>query len=130
MLGLWSLNALWAISGVCCGLLGVTNACNLDAAHRLAVQNPQLHGIVELYSRLVEFQNHQAFWVGLVYLLLSILCLVAAVRMWQFKSYRLALTGVIISVIPCTSSCCCLLLPIGIWSLVVLSNAQVRQQFT
>jgi hypothetical protein len=28
------------------------------------------------------------------------------------------------------SPCCCIGLPVGIWSLVVLSNAQVRQQFT
>jgi hypothetical protein len=65
-------------------------------------------------------------------LVIGILALIGAVKMLRLQTYGLALTGAIISVIPCFGPCCCcslLLIPFGIWALVVLSDAQVKQHF-
>ena len=62
-------------------------------------------------------------------LVLSLLSLLAGVRMLQRKSYGLVMAGVILATIPCVSPCCCLGLPFGIWALVVLSNTEVKAAF-
>jgi hypothetical protein len=50
-------------------------------------------------------------------------------RMRNATGRGLAMTGSILSMIPCTSSCCCVGLPVGIWALVVLSNPDVKAAF-
>lgn len=53
-----------------------------------------------------------------------------ALRMKQVKSYGLAMTASILAMIPCFTSCCCLLgLPVGIWALVVLLDKDVKAAF-
>jgi hypothetical protein len=39
-------------------------------------------------------------------------------------------TGSILSIIPCTNSCCCIGTPLGIWALVVLLNSDVKLAFS
>jgi hypothetical protein len=63
-------------------------------------------------------------------LVCGIVALIGAIKMLQLQTYGLALTAAIISVIPCFGCCCSLLLiPFGIWSLVVLSDARVKRHF-
>lgn len=51
-----------------------------------------------------------------------------ALKMKSLQSYGLAMTAAIIVMLPC--SCCCLIgLPVGIWALVVLLNADVKAAF-
>ena len=62
--------------------------------------------------------------------LLNILVIVGAVKMKNLESWGLALTAAILAVIPCISSCCCILeIPFGIWALVVLNDPAVRAAF-
>lgn len=67
--------------------------------------------------------------LGLVF---GLLCLVSAVCMLKMKYYGFALTGAIISVIPCLTVCYCypLNLGFGIWALVVLTKQEVREAFS
>ncbi|MCA9119786.1 MAG: hypothetical protein H6822_34740 [Planctomycetaceae bacterium] len=51
-----------------------------------------------------------------------------AMRMKQLKSYPLAIAASILAMLPC-SACCILGLPVGIWSLVVLCNRDIRKAF-
>lgn len=51
-----------------------------------------------------------------------------ATRMKQLKNYPLAIAASILAMLPC-SACCILGLPIGIWSLVVLCNRDIRDAF-
>jgi hypothetical protein len=37
--------------------------------------------------------------------------------------------GVVLSIIPCTNTCCCAGLPIGLWALVTLFGSDVRLAF-
>lgn len=51
-----------------------------------------------------------------------------AARMQRLESWGFALAAAIVAMIPC--SCSCVVgLPIGIWALVVLLNAEVKAQF-
>jgi len=67
--------------------------------------------------------------LNLLALILSVVTLLAGIRMLQRRSYNLVMTGVILGMLPCLSACCCLGLPFGIWALVVLSNPEVRNSF-
>ncbi len=70
--------------------------------------------------------------VGIVTALVGIVVygvmIFGAVKMKALESYALAITAAIIAMLPC--SCCCLIgLPIGIWALVVLVDANVKAAF-
>ena len=52
-----------------------------------------------------------------------------AVKMMNLQSYGLAMAAAIVASIPCISPCCCLAMIPGIWSIVVLTNAEVKAAF-
>jgi hypothetical protein len=52
-----------------------------------------------------------------------------ALKMKNLQSYGLAMAAAILAIIPCLSPCCLLGLPIGIWSLVVLMDDNVKRSF-
>jgi hypothetical protein len=58
------------------------------------------------------------------------LIIFGAMKMMNLQNYGLAMAASIVAMIPCLSPCCCLGLPIGIWSIVVLSNAEVKASFS
>jgi hypothetical protein len=49
--------------------------------------------------------------------------------MMKLRSRGLALTASILAMIPFTSPCCLLGLPVGIWSMLVLSKPEVSAAF-
>jgi hypothetical protein len=59
---------------------------------------------------------------------LGALILTGGIMMKQLRNYGLAMTGSIVAMVPC-SLCCLLGLPLGIWSLVVLNNQDVKDAF-
>jgi hypothetical protein len=65
---------------------------------------------------------------GVVLLCVAATILVGAIRMKKLESRGLAMTASILAMVPCIS-CCLVGLPIGIWSLVVLSKPEVRSEF-
>src|SRR4029450_3269232 len=52
-----------------------------------------------------------------------------AVKMMNLQSYGLAMAAAILASIPCISPCCCVAMIPGIWSIVVLSSAEVKAAF-
>jgi len=79
-------------------------------------------------------------WMGVINIVnlllmlgISILILMAALRMKSLRSYGLAVAGSVVAMLPCVSfgcvPCCILGLPIGIWALVVLNQPDVKSQF-
>jgi hypothetical protein len=63
--------------------------------------------------------------IGIVW---SIVILVAASTMKGLSSYRFAMAGAIVAMLPC--HCCFLLgLPFGIWALIVINKPEVRSAF-
>jgi sorbitol-specific phosphotransferase system component IIC len=61
-------------------------------------------------------------------IILAGIILVGAVKMKRLENYGLAMAASIIAMLPC-SLCCIAGLPIGIWSLVVLSKPEVKSAF-
>ena len=65
-----------------------------------------------------------------VFLLRDGFIIFAAWQMQSLGSYGIAMTGAILSVIPCLGSPCCILgIPFGIWALVVLNDDAVKAAF-
>ncbi len=65
---------------------------------------------------------------GLVGLVIYGVVLFGAIKMNALQSYGLAMAAAIMAMLPC--GCCCLIgLPVGIWALVVLLDANVKAAF-
>ena len=60
-------------------------------------------------------------------LAIAVLVVVGGAQMLKVKSWGLALTAAILTMIPCFGPCCGLFLPLGIWALVVLLKPEVKQ---
>jgi hypothetical protein len=67
--------------------------------------------------------------IQLIFVLVAILILVGGIQMLRFKTWGLALTASILSMVNVGSCCCILGLPIGIWALIILLASDVQQQF-
>ena len=65
----------------------------------------------------------------LLFAALNVLVFVGAGRMKQLRSYGLALTAAIVSLIPCLTGVCCTGMPFGLWALIVLMNPDVKAGF-
>jgi hypothetical protein len=73
-------------------------------------------------------------WPGATYatwflLTMSGLLILSGHRMRNLQSYWFAAGSSVIAMVPCISPCCSLGLPVGIWSLAVLWNDEVRRAF-
>ena len=60
----------------------------------------------------------------------SALIFLGGSKMKQLQGYGLSIAASILAIIPCTNSCCCAGLPIGVWALMVLVNADVKLAFS
>jgi len=78
---------------------------------------------------LMAFMGPPAIAFIAIGVIMSIVVLVGAIKMKGLENYGLALTASILALIPCTSPCCFLGLPFGIWALVVLSDPVVKAAF-
>ena len=65
----------------------------------------------------------------LVGIALSVVIVVGGLRLRRLRSRGLGLAAAVLAMVPCLGPCCVLGVPIGVWSLVVLSDPEVRRQF-
>ena len=84
--------------------------------------NPEADKVLAMFS---------TFGLGfaIVGVLGGIFILFGGMKMRRLESYGLCMAASIIAMIPCLSSCCLVGLPIGIWSLVMLSKPEVKSAF-
>ena len=68
--------------------------------------------------------------LNVVGIFISIFIIFGALKMKSLRSYTVSMAASIVAMIPCLSPCCLVGLPIGIWSIVVLSNQGVKSAFT
>jgi DNA-directed RNA polymerase subunit RPC12/RpoP len=61
--------------------------------------------------------------------IMSALLILSGQRMRNLQSYWFAVGSSVLAMVPCVSPCCSLGLPIGIWSLAVLWNEEVKRAF-
>jgi hypothetical protein len=90
-------------------------------------------GLPEQYQRLMQgmmdFSQKYGIFTNLLVLVLSIVTIVAGIRMMSLRTYGFVLFGVVIGMVPCLGGCCCLGLPFGIWAIVVLNRPEVKAAF-
>jgi hypothetical protein len=74
------------------------------------------------------FSGPAGIFSALLGLLIGALILLGGIKMKKLESYGMVMTASIVAMLPC-SVCCVVGLPIGIWSLVVLSKPEVKSAF-
>jgi hypothetical protein len=114
--------AAYSLYGVANNLLG-SNQKMIDAFN----DNPQL----AQYSGLATTMSRFGVVFSLFFLGVSGFIIWAALQMRQLKMWTVSFIASILAMIPCFTSCCCLVgLPIGIYALVVLNKPEVKSAFT
>ena len=72
-----------------------------------------------------------AFGIGvsLVAVCMAAFIIYAALKMRELSHWELAVAASVLAMIPCISPCCIIGLPIGIWSLIVLTKPEIKAAF-
>lgn len=91
-----------------------------------ALSNPQLP---EQARSIIEMSGRLGIFGSLFQLVLGGITFFGGLKMKNLESYGLAMAASIIAIIPCFGSCCCIGIPIGIWSLIVLNKPEVKSAF-
>lgn len=111
------IGALWAVFSILSNLLGFGfNAANMGDMGGNEQWVTMMTGGIGIVMSVVAL-----IMAGVVFF--------GASKMMRLESYGLAMAVSIIAMIPCISPCCLLGLPIGIWSLVVLLDKDVKAAF-
>ncbi len=110
---------------------GVLQLLNL-LSHLLgwAFTQPQSTGNAD-FDRMIELLSSgkvSAVFVAIP-LAMSLLIIIAGVRMMSLRNFGLSIAAAVIAMLPCVSPCCCLGLPAGIWALIVLNKPEVKAAF-
>jgi len=87
--------------------------------------------VFESEARRLGYMFGFFFWPLLMFLgtLISPLVIYGGARMYAAKSYAMARLAAILALIPVTSCCFVLGIPVGIWSLIVLRRPEVKAAF-
>jgi hypothetical protein len=89
-------------------------------------QKQQMKDVMQVYQDAVVKFAPVAWAISGV---ISLLMIGAGVKMMSLSGRGLGITAAIVAMVPCLSGCCILGLPIGIWTLVVLSKPEVQAAF-
>jgi hypothetical protein len=124
MLVIGILFALISAFGVLANLLGWSLG-SFGAAGQQGNIPPQFEKMVQ------QMSGGLGVVFAVVQLALSGLFIFASLKLRKLESYGLVMTAAILCMLPCfTPSCCCVFgLPVGIWTLVVLSKPEVKAAF-
>ena len=114
-----SLNAMIGLLALLGGLLRLSRMRGSEA---LPVDEAERLGYVT--STVVGYGS------SLLSLLLAPLIIYGAIQMMKAKNYKVALTAAILVIVPFTSCCFLVGIPIGIWSLVILIKPEVKEAFS
>jgi hypothetical protein len=124
----WLLNLLSEVTGV-----GGGQMTELPPAF---YSNPNLEPYRELFEQMLKTAQAQEgpSVSGILFSLLGVglggMMVLGGLQMAKFRMYGVAIAASIVATIPCFPCCCCFLgVPVGIWSLVVLSRQEVKAAF-
>ncbi len=111
--------------GIIYNLFGVSFA-NLNGMKGMNFpgQNPEMLRFIQTMSGTV------GVIFGVIKILLAVFIFYGALKMKALEKHTLCIVASIVAVIPCVSPCCCVGIPLGIWALIVLNKAEVRDYFT
>lgn len=83
-----------------------------------------------LFQMLEQMEGPVAIISTLIGLAISGLTIFAAQKMRALEGFVLVVIATILAMFPCTSPCCCIGIPIGIWVLAVLFKPEVKSAFS
>jgi len=69
------------------------------------------------------------YGIGLLSLLVAPIIIYGAIQMMRGRKYGLARASAILAIVPVTSCCFLISIPVGIWALIVLSKPDVKTFF-
>jgi hypothetical protein len=87
----------------------------------------QAPGMDDAWARM--FTGTVGLISNLVNIGIGVLILFGGLKMKKLESFGLAVTASVLAILPCTSPCCLVGIPIGIWALVVLFRPEVKSAF-
>jgi hypothetical protein len=67
---------------------------------------------------------------GILGILVGGFIIFAAMKMRALESWPMAIAASVLAILPCLSPCCCIGIPVGIWALIVLFDANVKASFS
>jgi hypothetical protein len=114
---------LMILAGINLVLGALALILNLVGASFMATQNMPDQAWASMYSGTIGIVSNA---LGI---LVSGLIFFGGLKMKRLESHGLAVTASILAMLPCTSPCCIIGLPLGIWALVVLSKPEVKSAF-
>ncbi len=127
------LSALYSIFTIGTGLLGMamgTSSEPVDIGELGDVLSGQEQQMAEQIQQIMAASSGPLGIVTSFMMLMTSLVIIAGgVKMRTAEMYSLCVVAAALCMIPCTSCCCCLGLPIGIWALVVLLDQNVKAAF-
>ena len=115
-----SLSILYGIYGL---VGGGANAAQLNQA----LNDPNLPPAAKDFIRMLAGPGAKV--IGLNGMSMSGLMVFAGVQMRNLKNYGLAIAACVIGMLPCTG-CCCVTLPIAIWTLTILTRPEIKSSFS
>jgi len=68
--------------------------------------------------------------MNVISIVIAAFIIYAAMQMRQLKTWGMAVAASIVAIFPCTSPCCIVGIPIGIWALVILFKPEVKAAFS
>jgi hypothetical protein len=90
---------------------------------------PDLQQIMQIQNTIMQALGPAMAIFGLVAVALNGLAFWGSLSMLNAKRHGLAITAAILTMLPVTSPCCLVGLPIGIWALVALNRPGVAAVF-
>jgi hypothetical protein len=108
----------------------VNNVMSMGAPPPALPPGAEMEGInAEQFTALIQGAGAVGIVFNIIAIVVAVVIIMGALKMKKLESYGFALTASILAMIPCLSACCILGLPFGIWSIVVLNQADVKAAF-
>lgn len=116
--------------GLVVGLFGIIQAAvgsnEVDPA-LLAGMPPEQ---AELLLQIVQSAQSGGLVINFLVLATSAFVIFGARKMRKLESHGLAVAASVVALLPCVGPCCCVGLPVGIWSLIVLMKDEIKTAFS
>lgn len=115
-------------------LSSFTQENSMASVFKSSTTRIETQGLPPEFVQLIHFMaNMPRGWANvgaIVELLVSIVILWGAIEMVRLHSRSLAIAAAILSLIPCLGGCCCCIgIPLGIWSLSLVTRPSIARHF-
>lgn len=115
------------VAGVMSGLSGLAQL--LMASRRSMYGIGAFYGADESYRVGYRMGYITALVAAFLSLILAPVIIYGGLRMMKLANFKLSRAAAVLALVPCTSCCFVVGIPLGIWALIVLNKPEIRQAF-